>query len=97
MAGAEEKQANQACGDGHVEGVSQIPRSSQSMRQGPPFCSISSMSCDISATPWTKCENASTGGWLGKDRRFIKGQKYTLLSHRENLSTEGRRQLKAIA
>ena len=26
----------------------------------------------------------------GKDRRFIKGQKYTLLSRRENLNTEGR-------
>ena len=29
----------------------------------------------------------------GKDRRFIKGQKYTLLSNRENLSLEGRRAL----
>ena len=27
----------------------------------------------------------------GKDRRFIKGQKYTLLSNRENLTLEGRR------
>lgn len=32
----------------------------------------------------------------GKDRRFIKGQKYTLLSHRENLTTEGRRALKTL-
>jgi hypothetical protein len=30
----------------------------------------------------------------GKDRRFIKGQKYTLLSSRENLTLEGRRSLK---
>ena len=30
----------------------------------------------------------------GKDRRYIKGQKYTLLSHRENLSLEGRQSLK---
>lgn len=29
----------------------------------------------------------------GKDRKFIKGQKYTLLSHRENLSTNGRKGL----
>jgi transposase len=29
----------------------------------------------------------------GKDRRFIKGQKYTLLSHRENLTLDGRRSL----
>ena len=32
----------------------------------------------------------------GKDRRFIKGQKYTLLSRRENLDTEGRLALRAL-
>lgn len=32
----------------------------------------------------------------GKDRRFIKGQKYTLLSNRENLTLEGRRALKTL-
>jgi transposase len=32
----------------------------------------------------------------GKDRRFIKGQKYTLLSHRENLTLDGRRALKVL-
>jgi transposase len=32
----------------------------------------------------------------GKDRRFIKGQKYTLLSRRENLDTEGRFALRAL-
>jgi len=32
----------------------------------------------------------------GKNRRFIKGQKYTLLSNRENLTTEGRRSLKLL-
>jgi transposase len=31
-----------------------------------------------------------------RDRRFIKGQKYTLLSHRENLTLEGRQSLKAL-
>jgi transposase len=31
-----------------------------------------------------------------KDRRFIKGQKYTLLSHKENLTTEGRVALKTL-
>ena len=29
----------------------------------------------------------------GKDRRFIKGQKYTLLSHRQNLTLDGRQAL----
>lgn len=36
------------------------------------------------------------GRLVGKDRRFIKGQKYTLLSHRENLSTDGRRSLRLL-
>jgi transposase len=32
----------------------------------------------------------------GDKRRFIKGQKYTLLSHRENLSLDGKRALKSL-
>src|ERR1700722_17094671 len=32
----------------------------------------------------------------GDDRRFIKGQKYTLLSHAANLSQEGRQSLKLL-
>lgn len=32
----------------------------------------------------------------GKDRRFIKGQKYTLLSRREHLNLEGRQALKTL-
>ena len=32
----------------------------------------------------------------GKDRRFIKGQKYTLLAHRHNLTLEGKKSLKLL-
>ena len=32
----------------------------------------------------------------GEDRRFIKGQRYNLLSHRENLTTGGRQALKLL-
>ena len=32
----------------------------------------------------------------GKDRRFIKGQKYTLLAHREHLTLEGRKSRKLL-
>jgi hypothetical protein len=32
----------------------------------------------------------------GQDRRYTEGQKYTLLSHRENLTMEGRRSLKTL-
>ena len=40
-----------------------------------------------------KAEYARLGG---KDRRFIKGQKYTLLSRRENLTLEGKRSLELL-
>ena len=40
-----------------------------------------------------KAEYARVGG---KDRRFIKGQKYTLLSHHENLTSDGKRSLKLL-
>ena len=32
----------------------------------------------------------------GKDRHYIKGQKYTLLSRRENLTLEGRQSLRTL-
>ena len=32
----------------------------------------------------------------GEDRRYIKGQKYTLLSHRENLTGQGKQTLKTL-
>lgn len=32
----------------------------------------------------------------GKERRFIKGQRYTLLSHKANLTTQGRRGLRLL-
>jgi transposase len=32
----------------------------------------------------------------GRDRRYIKGQKYTLLSRRENLTVDGKKALKAL-
>ncbi len=43
-----------------------------------------------------KVRKTEYGRLSGKDRRFIKGQKYTLLSHRENLTTQGRRSLKTL-
>lgn len=43
-----------------------------------------------------KVRRAEYARLSGKDRRFIKGQKYTLLSNRENLTTEGRKALKTL-
>ena len=39
---------------------------------------------------------AEVGRVQGKQRRFIKGNRYTLLSHRENLDRDGRTALKAL-
>lgn len=62
----------------------------------PASCSTSSTYCATSATPWTPCARAEYARLSGKDRRFIKGQKYTLLSGRENLTLEGRQSLKLL-
>ena len=43
-----------------------------------------------------KVRRAEYARLTGKDRRFIKGQKYTLLSNRENLSLEGKKSLKLL-
>ena len=43
-----------------------------------------------------KVRKAEYARLSGKDRHFIKGQKYTLLSNRENLTTQGRRSLKLL-
>lgn len=45
---------------------------------------------------WKPFRKAEYARLSGKDRRFIKGQKYTLLSNRENLSLEGKKALKAL-
>ena len=36
------------------------------------------------------------GRLAGRDRRYIKGQKYTLLSRKENLTLDGRKALKRL-
>jgi hypothetical protein len=33
---------------------------------------------------------------VGRDRRYVKGQKYTLLSRKENLALDGKRALKRL-
>jgi transposase len=43
-----------------------------------------------------KVRKAEYARLAGKDRRFVKGQKYTLLSSRQNLTIEGKRSLKLL-
>jgi transposase len=58
----------------------------------------------VRQAPWPASSRRRLGqsakseyAWLvGQDRRFIKGEKYTLLSHRDNLTTEGRRSLRPL-
>ena len=54
------------------------------------------MSCVIWGEALDKVRKSEYGRLTGKDRRFVKGQKYTLLSHRENLTHEGRRSLRML-
>src|SRR5215471_8836166 len=65
------------------------------MRRRRRSCSTSSTSCAIWAKPWTRCAAASTRGSLANSG-FVKGQKYTLLAHRQNLSLKGRQALKRL-
>lgn len=43
-----------------------------------------------------KVRKAEYARLSGKERKYIKGQKYVLLSHRENLSADGRKSLKTL-
>ena len=43
-----------------------------------------------------KVRKAEYARLSGKERKYIKGQKYVLLSHRENLTAEGRQSLKTL-
>ena len=67
------------------------------MRRKPRFCSTSSTSCAISARRSIQSARANTRGSRGRDRRYIKGQKYTLLSRRENLTLDGKQALEDVA
>ena len=93
MAGREEQRGDPAGGDGHVEGVSQLhphPRApgEHPLRQVPCAASPGDALDTVRKNEYTRLS--------GKDRRFIKGQKYTLLAHRENLTLEGKKSLKLL-
>lgn len=47
-------------------------------------------------TAWDRVRKRESGRLAGKDRSSIKGQKYTLLSNRENLTLDGRKALKKL-
>jgi transposase len=63
------------------------------MRHRRRFCSTSSMSSAIWARPWMRFSKSEYARLAGRQRRYIKGQKYTLLSRarRTSRSRAGRR------
>ena len=94
LARREEELAHSPCRHGHVEAVSHWRR--RRMRRRPRFCSTSSTSCAIWARRWIRFASSEYARLAGRDRRYIKGQKYTLLSRRENLTLDGKKALKTL-
>jgi transposase len=66
------------------------------MLHTPAYFSTSSTSFGHLGEALDKVRKREYGRLTGRDRRFIKGQKYTLLSHRENLKPEARKGLKLL-
>ena len=91
--GPKKSRADSPGGDGHVEAVPQLHAGPRAAGRHP----VRQVPC-----PAPSRRGAGPGAQervrpaVGKDRRFIKGQKYTLLSHRENLTLEGRQALKLL-
>src|SRR5215470_16221706 len=65
------------------------------MRRKLRSCSTNSMSCGIWARPWTRCARANMAALPAATGATSRGQKYTLLSRRENLTLDGKKALKA--
>src|SRR5271170_3572682 len=93
LAGATEVRQNQARRDGHPETVPQRRegKAPQAAILFDKFHILRHLGEALDKV--RKAEYARLGG---KDRRFIKGQKYTLLSRRENLTLEGKRSLQLL-
>ena len=80
---------------GHVEGVPQLhPQGGQ--RPAGPILYDKFHVLKHLGEAMDKVRKREYARLSGKDRRFIKGQKYTLLSRWENLTAEGRQALKLL-
>jgi transposase len=90
LAGTQEDQQNQANRDGHVEAIRRR-RPNQAPQAAILFDKFHIMRHLREALD--KVRKAEYARLRDKDRRFIKGQKYTLLSHRDNLTLDGKRSL----
>ena len=66
------------------------------MRRKRRFCSTSSDVIRHLGEALDAVRKSEYGRLQGRQRRYIKGQKYTLLSRKENLSLEGKKALKML-
>ena len=66
------------------------------MPRRPGSSTTSSMSSSTWGRPWTRSASGSTPGSRANERRFIKGQRYNLLSRWENLTLKGKQALKLL-
>jgi len=61
-----------------------------------PACTTSSTPCAIWARLWTRYVATEDARLTGEDRKFVKGQRYTLLAQRANLTLDGKRALRLL-
>ncbi len=85
---------NQACGDGHVEAISCFDAGVT--RQRPRSCSTGSTCVKHLGDALDAIRRSEYKRVTGEDRSFIKGQRYVLLSRRENLTDDRRKNLERL-
>ena len=95
VAGPGKMQQDPPGGDGHVEGVPQLDAQGRSTRRKPAILYDKFHVLRHLDEALDKVRKSEYARLSGKDRRFIKGQKYTLLSRWENLTPDGRRSAEA--
>ena len=95
LARTEEMRQNPPGGHGHVEGVSQVHAQGRSCSAGPILYDKFHILTHLGKA-MDQVRKQEYARLSGTDRRFIKGQRYTLLSRWENLTIEGKRALKLL-
>ena len=92
--GPDEERADSARGDGHVEAVSQLAAATHAPQAAILFDKFHVLRHLGEA--FDQVRKSEYGRLAGRDRRYIKGQKYTLLSRKENLTLDGQKALKTL-